>query len=264
MQGLLHKLEKEKISSNIEKYDNYNNDINNEEEDNKRIFTQNVINSINNFIETENSRFIPNNQINHINNINNNNHNNNFILLQNYYNNENSYLNNRKNKKSKRNNFNYVSFDDIKKSNDKNIISDRENKNLNNKNIESDKNDINILDEKIYKLIRTKNNRASKSKPNLEINLNAKKRISFLTDNKYKLFNNNSKRFEKSSDLINGHFFFDKLNNLDKNKDSDLFKAKGKRNWNNLNLFGINNKIKINDDSSEFKIMPVNNIKSLF
>ena len=95
---------------------------------------------------------------------------------------------------------------------------------------------------------------------NLEINLNAKKRISFLTDNIYKLFNNNSKRFENSSDLINGHFFFDKLNNLDKNKDSDLFKAKGKRNWNNLNLFGINNKIKINDDSSEFKIMPVNKV----
>ena len=252
MQGLLNELEKEKISSNIEKNVNYIKDINNDDDDNKRIFTQNVINSINNFIETENNRIISNNQINHINNINNNNHNNNFILLQNYYNNENNYINNRKNKKDKKNYFNYISFDDIKKSNDRNIISNREAKPSKNKNIQLNKNDINALDEKIYKLIRTKNNRSSKSKPNTEINLNANnKRITFLNDEKYNIYNNNSKRYDKSSDFLDGHYYLDKLNEINKNKDIDLFKAKSKRNWNSLNLFGINNKIKINDENNE-------------
>ena len=236
---------------------------NNEDENNKRIFTQNVINSINNFIETENSGIISNNQINHINNINNNNHNNNFILLQNYYNNENNYINSRKNKNPKRNYYNYVSFDDINKINIKNNISERNKQNLKNNNIEFDKNDIKTLDEKIYKLIRTKNVRPSKSKPNLEMNINTKKRISFLNNDKYSLFNNNSKRFEKSTDFIDSHFFFDKINNINSNKNSDLFKSKSKRNWNPLNLFGINNKTRINDEN-DLKIMPVNNIKSLF
>ena len=266
MQNLLRKLEKEKISNNIEKYDTSSNDeINNEDESNKRIFTQNVINSINNFLETENSGIISNNQINHINNINNN-HNNNFILLQNYYNNENNYINNRKNRKPKRNYYNYVSFDDINKINDKNIISTRDKNNLNNKNIEFDKNDLKTLDDKIYKLIRTKNVHPSKSKPNLDININTKKRISFLHNDKYNIFNNNSKRFEKSTDLIDSHYFFDKLNNINNintSKNGDLFKSKSKRNWNPLNLFGINNKIKLNDEN-EIKIMPVNNIQSLF
>ena len=81
MQNLLLRLEKEKISNNVEKYETTIDDMNSEDENNKRIFTQNVINSINNFIETENNGIISNNQINNINNINNNNHNNNFILL---------------------------------------------------------------------------------------------------------------------------------------------------------------------------------------
>ena len=264
MQNLLLKLEKEKLSNNIEKYETSIDDMNNnEDENNKRIFTQNVINSINNFIETENSGIISNNQINHINNINNNNHNNNFILLQNYYNNENNYINSRKNKNPKRNYYNYVSFDDINKINIKNNISERNKQNLKNNNIEFDKNDIKTLDEKIYKLIRTKNVRPSKSKPNLEMNINTKKRISFLHNDKYSLFNNNSKRFEKSTDFIDSHFFFDKINNINSNKNSDLFKSKSKRNWNPLNLFGINNKTRINDEN-DLKIMPVNNIKSLF
>ncbi len=264
MQNLLLKLEKEKLSNNIEKYETSIDDMNNnEDENNKRIFTQNVINSINNFIETENSGIISNNQINHINNINNNNHNNNFILLQNYYNNENNYINSRKNKNPKRNYYNYVSFDDINKINIKNNISERNKQNLKNNNIEFNKNDIKTLDEKIYKLIRTKNVRPSKSKPNLEMNINTKKRISFLHNDKYSLFNNNSKRFEKSTDFIDSHFFFDKINNINSNKNSDLFKSKSKRNWNPLNLFGINNKTRINDEN-DLKIMPVNNIKSLF
>ena len=264
MQNLLLKLEKEKLSNNIEKYETSIDDMNNnEDENNKRIFTQNVINSINNFIETENSGIISNNQINHINNINNNNHNNNFILLQNYYNNENNYINSRKNKNPKRNYYNYVSFDDINKINIKNNISERNKQNLKNNNIEFDKNDIKTLDEKIYKLIRTKNVRPSKSKPNIEMNINTKKRISFLHNDKYSLFNNNSKRFEKSTDFIDSHFFFDKINNINSNKNSDLFKSKSKRNWNPLNLFGINNKTRINDEN-DLKIMPVNNIKSLF
>ena len=264
MQNLLLKLEKEKLSNNIEKYETSIDDMNNnEDENNKRIFTQNVINSINNFIETENSGIISNNQINHINNINNNNHNNNFILLQNYYNNENNYINSRKNKNPKRNYYNYVSFDDINKINIKINISERNKQNLKNNNIEFDKNDIKTLDEKIYKLIRTKNVRPSKSKPNLEMNINTKKRISFLNNDKYSLFNNNSKRFEKSTDFIDSHFFFDKINNINSNKNSDLFKSKSKRNWNPLNLFGINNKTRINDEN-DLKIMPVNNIKSLF
>ena len=264
MQNLLLKLEKEKLSNNIEKYETSIDDMNNnEDENNKRIFTQNVINSINNFIKTENSGIISNNQINHINNINNNNHNNNFILLQNYYNNENNYINSRKNKNPKRNYYNYVSFDDINKINIKNNISERNKQNLKNNNIEFDKNDIKTLDEKIYKLIRTKNVRPSKSKPNLEMNINTKKRISFLNNDKYSLFNNNSKRFEKSTDFIDSHFFFDKINNINSNKNSDLFKSKSKRNWNPLNLFGINNKTRINDEN-DLKIMPVNNIKSLF
>ena len=269
MQGLLNKLEKEKISNNIDRNDDSNININIEDNNNninnnKRIFTQNVINSINSFIETENNGIITNNQINHINNINNNNHNNNFILLQNYYNNESNYINNRKNKKTKKNYFNYVSFEEYKKRNDKNIISDREYKNYNNRIIKLDKDNINALDGKIYKLIKTKNNRNSKSKPNLEINLDAnKKRISFLDGDKYKILNNQSKRFDKSIDFLEGHYFFDKLNDINKNNDIDLFRAKNKKNWNSLNLFGINNKIGINNNSG-FKIMPVNNIKSLF
>ena len=265
MQGLLNKLEKEKISNNIEKYENNSNENNEEEDNKKRIFTQNVINSINHFLETDNNGIISNNQINHINNINNNNHNNNFILLQNYYNNENNYINHKKYKKLKKNNFNFVSFDDIKKSNDKIIITEREKNNFNNKNIELNKNDINVLSEKINKLIKTKNNRSSKSKPNIETNLNSNnKRISFLNDDKYKIFNNNSKNYDKSSDFLQGNFFYDKLNFNNKSKDVDLFKSKSKRNWNSLNLFGINNKNKYNEDNSEIKIMPVNNIKSLF
>ena len=99
------------------------------------------------------------------------------------------------------------------------------------------------------------------------MDINTKKRISFINNDKYNLFNNNSRRFEKSSDFIDSHFFFDKLNNINNNintnKNGDLFKSKSKRNWNPLNLFGINNKARLNDQN-EFKIMPVNNIKSLF
>ena len=267
MQGLLNKLEKEKISNNIDKFENSNNSLNiDDNDDNKKnIFTQNVINSINNFIETENNQIISNKQVNHINNINNNNNNNNFILLQNYYNNENNFINNRKNKKSKKNYFNYVSFDEIKKPKDRNIISNRECKNNNNnKNIHMNNNDINVLDEKINKLLRSKNNRASKSRPNQEINLTTgKKMISFLNDDNYNFLNNNSKRYDKSSDFFDLNFNLDKLNEINKNKGFELFKSKSKRSWNPLNLLGINNKVdKI--DEIDIKIMPVNNIKSLF
>jgi hypothetical protein len=95
------------------------------------------------------------------------------------------------------------------------------------------------------------------------MNINNKKRISFLNNDKYSFFNNNSRRFEKSTDFIDSHFFFDKLKNINTYKSRDLFKSKSKRNWNPLNLFGINNKARLNDEN-EFKIMPVNNIKSLF
>ena len=255
MQGLLNKFENSNNSLNIDDND----------DNRKNIFTQNVINSINNFIETENNQIISNKQVNHINNINNNHNNNNFILLQNYYNNENNFINNRKNKKLKKNYFNYVSFDDIKKPIDRNIISNRECKNNNNnKNIHMNNNEINVLDEKINKLLRSKNNRAFKSKPNLELNLNTgKKMISFLNDDNYNFLNNNSKRYDKSSDFFDLNYNLDKLNEINKNKGFELFKSKSKRSWNSLNLFGINNKVdKI--DEIDIKIMPVNNIKSLF
>ena len=252
MQGLLNKLEKEKISNNIEKNENSSNDI-----IEKPIFTQNVINSINNSIDNENSRIISNE-----NNINNNKHSHNFILLENYYNNENNYINNRKNKKNKSNFFNYVSFDDNKKTKDRNIVSYKGNNNKN-KNSQMNKNDMNILNEKIYKLIKTKNNRISKSKPNLDLNLNTQKRLSFLKDEKYNLFSNNSKKMEKSSNFIDANLFLDKLKDdlhtINKSSDIDLFKSKSKRNWNSNDYFELNNNI-----NSDINIMPVNNIKSLF
>ena len=252
MQGLLNKLEKEKISNNIEKNENSSNDI-----IEKPIFTQNVINSINNSIDNENSRIISNE-----NNINNNKHSHNFILLENYYNNENNYINNRKNKKNKSNFFNYVSFDDNKKTKDRNIVSYKGNNNKN-KNSQMNNNDMNILNEKIYKLIKTKNNRISKSKPNLDLNLNTQKRLSFLKDEKYNLFSNNSKKMEKSSNFIDAHLFLDKLKDdlhtINKSSDIDLFKSKSKRNWNSNDYFELNNNI-----NSDINIMPVNNIKSLF
>jgi len=117
MQNLLNKLEKEKISNNINENDG--NDFN------KSIFTQNVINSINNFIKEGNNQIIPNNSniINNINNINSNNQSNNFILLQNYYNND-----NKKYKKIKNNyNNNYITYDNISYITDRNFNSDREN-----------------------------------------------------------------------------------------------------------------------------------------
>ena len=252
MQGLLNKLEKEKISNNIEKNENNSNDI-----IEKPIFTQNVINFINNSIDNENSRIISNE-----NNINNNKHSHNFILLENYYNNENNYINNRKNKKNKSNFFNYVSFDDNKKTKDRNIVSYKGNKNKN-KNSQMNNNDMNILNEKIYKLIKTKNNRISKSKPNLDLNLNTQKRLSFLKDEKYNLFSNNSKKMEKSSNFIDANLFLDKLKDdlhtINKSSDIDLFKSKSKRNWNSNDYFELNNNI-----NSDINIMPVNNIKSLF
>ena len=252
MQGLLNKLEKEKISNNIEKNENSSNDI-----IEKPIFTQNVINSINNSIDNENSRIISNE-----NNINNNKHSHNFILLENYYNNENNYINNRKNKKNKSNFFNYVSFDDNKKTKDRNIVSYKGNNNKN-KNSQMNNNDMNILNEKIYKLIKTKNNRISKSKPNLDLNLNTQKRLSFLKDEKYNLFSNNSKKMEKSSNFIDANLFLDKLKDdlhtINKSSDIDLFKSKSKRNWNSNDYFELNNNI-----NSDINIMPVNNIKSLF
>ena len=252
MQGLLNKLEKEKISNNIEKNENSSNDI-----IEKPIFTQNVINSINNSIDNENSRIISNE-----NNINNNKHSHNFILLENYYNNENNYFNNRKNKKNKSNFFNYVSFDDNKKTKDRNIVSYKGNNNKN-KNSQMNNNDMNILNEKIYKLIKTKNNRISKSKPNLDLNLNTQKRLSFLKDEKYNLFSNNSKKMEKSSNFIDANLFLDKLKDdlhtINKSSDIDLFKSKSKRNWNSNDYFELNNNI-----NSDINIMPVNNIKSLF
>ena len=252
MQGLLNKLEKEKISNNIEKNENSSNDI-----IDKPIFTQNVINSINNSIDNENSRIISNE-----NNINNNKHSHNFILLENYYNNENNYINNRKNKKNKSNFFNYVSFDDNKKTKDRNIVSYKGNNNKN-KNSQMNNNDMNILNEKIYKLIKTKNNRISKSKPNLDLNLNTQKRLSFLKDEKYNLFSNNSKKMEKSSNFIDANLFLDKLKDdlhtINKSSDIDLFKSKSKRNWNSNDYFELNNNI-----NSDINIMPVNNIKSLF
>ena len=123
-------------------------------------------------------------------------------------------------------------------------------------------NDINVLDEKINKLLRSKNNRASKSRPNQEINLTTgKKMISFLNDDNF--LNNNSKRYDKSSDFFDLNYNLDKLNEINKNKGFELFKSKSKRSWNPLNLLGINNKVdKI--DEIDIKIMPVNNIKSLF
>ena len=252
MQGLLNKLEKEKISNNIEKNENSSNDI-----IEKPIFTQNVINSINNSIDNENSRIISNE-----NNINNNKHSHNFILLENYYNNENNYINNRKNKKNKSNFFNYVSFDDNKKTKDRNIVSYKGNNNKN-KNSQMNNNDMNILNEKIYKLIKTKNNRISKSKPNLDLNLNTQKRLSFLKEEKYNLFSNNSKKMEKSSNFIDANLFLDKLKDdlhtINKSSDIDLFKSKSKRNWNSNDYFELNNNI-----NSDINIMPVNNIKSLF
>ena len=252
MQGLLNKLEKEKISNNIEKNENSSNDI-----IEKPIFTQNVINSINNSIDNENSRIISNE-----NNINNNKHSHNFILLENYCNNENNYINNRKNKKNKSNFFNYVSFDDNKKTKDRNIVSYKGNNNKN-KNSQMNNNDMNILNEKIYKLIKTKNNRISKSKPNLDLNLNTQKRLSFLKDEKYNLFSNNSKKMEKSSNFIDANLFLDKLKDdlhtINKSSDIDLFKSKSKRNWNSNDYFELNNNI-----NSDINIMPVNNIKSLF
>ena len=252
MQGLLNKLEKEKISNNIEKNENSSKDI-----IEKPIFTQNVINSINNSIDNENSRIISNE-----NNINNNKHSHNFILLENYYNNENNYINNRKNKKNKSNFFNYVSFDDNKKTKDRNIVSYKGNNNKN-KNSQMNNNDMNILNEKIYKLIKTKNNRISKSKPNLDLNLNTQKRLSFLKDEKYNLFSNNSKKMEKSSNFIDANLFLDKLKDdlhtINKSSDIDLFKSKSKRNWNSNDYFELNNNI-----NSDINIMPVNNIKSLF
>ena len=265
MQNLLNNLKKEKISNNIEEYDD-NSELN---YNNKSIFTQNVINSINNFIKEENNQFSPenNSNIHHINNINSNNHSNNFIVLQNYYNNEN---NNKKYKKIKTNFNNYISFDNSNYTTDRNFISDRESKQSFNMNI--NKNDINELDQKISKLIKNKYNyRLSKSKPTLNLskpNINI-----FENDNKYGITSNNSRGFGKSIDygpFVESHTYIDKnkedRQNKSKNSEIEWYKSKSKRSSDYSSYFNLNyNNNKLNNNNNcEINIMPVNNIKSIF
>ena len=267
MQNLLNNLKKEKISNNIEEYDD-NSELN---YNNKSIFTQNVINSINNFIKEENNQFSPenNSNIHHINNINSNNHSNNFIVLQNYYNNEN---NNKKYKKIKTNFNNYISFDNSNYTTDRNFISDRESKQSFNMNI--NKNDINELDQKISKLIKNKHNyRLSKSKPSLNLNLSKPNINIFENDNKYGITSNNSRGFGKSIDygpFVESHTYIDKnkedRQNKSKNSEIEWYKSKSKRNSDYSSYFNLNyNNNKLNNNiNCEINIMPVNNIKSIF
>ena len=263
MQNLLNNLKKEKISNNIEEEYDDNNDLS---YNNKSIFTQNVINSINNFIKEDNNQFSSNNNIHHINNINSNNHSNNFIVLQNYYNNEN---NNKKYKKIKINYNNYISFDNINYTTDRNFISDRETKQSFNIN----KNDINELDEKIFKLIKNKHtNRLSKSKPSLNLNLSKPNINLFENENKYGITSNNSRGFGKSIDygpFMESNLYFGKIKediqSKNKNNEIEWYKSKSKRNSECSNYFNLNyNNNIITNNNYDVNIMPVNNIKSIF
>ena len=263
MQNLLNNLKKEKISNNIDEEYDGNNDLS---YNNKSIFTQNVINSINNFIKEDNNQFSSNNNIHHINNINSNNHSNNFIVLQNYYNNEN---NNKKYKKIKTNYNNYISFDNINYTTDRNFISDRETKQSFNIN----KNDINELDEKIFKLIKNKHtNRLSKSKPSLNLNLSKPNINLFENENKYGITSNNSRGFGKSIDygpFMESNLYFGKIKediqSKNKNNEIEWYKSKSKINSECSNYFNLNyNNNIITNNNYDVNIMPVNNIKSIF
>ena len=258
MQNLLNKLEKEKISNNIDENDG--NDFN------KSIFTQNVINSINNFIKEGNNQIIPNNSniINNINNINSNNQSNNFILLQNYYNND-----NKKYKKIKNNyNNNYITYDNISYITDRNFNSDRENNDNFYSNMNKD--NVKILDEKLFKIIKNKNTRLSKSRPSINLNL-SKPNINIFENqnNKYGITSNNSRGFGKSIDyspFIESQTFLEKVKDDLQNKNNDIeqYKPKNKRNTYYSDYYKINNNNNPLNKNFDINIMPANNIKSIF
>jgi hypothetical protein len=249
-----------------------------EDKDNNCIFTQQVINSINNFtnqtIEEEknknektnnNNNNNSNNNNFNINNINCNNHNNNFILLQNYYNND---YKNKKHKKTKNNyTTNHVnnigSSDDMNSITDINFISDD--------NVEDDfsKKDMKLFDDKIFKNIKTRHTRLSKSKPIIDLN-----KILFNNDNsKYNINSSNSRGFMKQTDygsFAESNLYINKvredLNNRNKKNDIERYISKSKRNSVYSNLYGISNK-KSNENknsNADINIMPANKIKGLF
>ena len=261
MQNLLNKLEKEKISNDIEENDRSN-------DYNKCIFTQNVINSINNFIKEGNNQIIPNNNIiNNINNINSNNQSNNFILLQNYYNND-----NKKYKKTKNNynNNNYITHDNISYITDRNFMSDRESND--NFYLNMNKSNIKLLDENLFKLIKNKNSRLSKSRPSINLYLD-KPNINIFENqnNKYGITSNNSRGFGKSIDygqFNESQIYLEKVNNDLQNKINDInqYKIKNKRNTYYSDYYKPN--VNINNLSNhknyDVNIMPANNIKSIF
>ena len=268
------------LSTRMQNLLNNINNINNEknlnileDKDNNCIFTQQVINSINNFTnqtleEEKNKNEKSNNNNNNnfnINNINCNNHNNNFILLQNYYNND---YKNKKYKKTKNNyTTNHVnnigSSDDMNSITDLNFISDD--------NVEDDfsKKDMKLFDDKIFKNIKTRHTRLSKSKPIIDLN-----KILFNNDNsKYNINSSNSRGFMKHTDygsFAESNLYINKvredLNNRNKKNDIERYISKSKRNSVYSNLYGISNK-KSNENknnNADINIMPANKIKGLF
>ena len=258
IQNLLKNINNQKISNKLED----NNDTN-------TIFTQNVINSINNFsnrsIEEDTTKKIDN--INDINNINcNNNQNNNFILLQNYYHNEKNNKSNKKYIKAKSNYIsnNYGSSNEMNSPTDINFISD-----------DYTDNNIKFFDEKIFKNMKTRHTRLCKSKP--IINLNS----IFDNENSKSIISNNisginSKRYNRhvSGSYADNHLYLDKVredyqkrNNNNNIFGIDRYIIKNKRNSVYTNLHRINN-IKNNqynkNNNYDYNIMPVNNFKGIF
>ena len=228
------------------------------------IFTQNVINYINNNsnlnTQEETKKIINNNYNYKINNINYNNQSNNFILLQNYYNND--------TKNYKTSNKNFASFEDMENNvTDINFISEEnsENEIINNK-------DMKLFDDKLFKNLQIKHKRLSKSKPT--INLVKINKILFNNGNsEYNKNNTNSNWFTKYNNcgsFVERHLYIDKVKEdiLNRNKKLKIEKYCSKS---KINLFNSNNYMMKNitnknskRNSIDMNIMPANNLKGLF
>jgi hypothetical protein len=249
IQNLLKNINNEKMLTNLE------------DDDNNTIFTQNVINSINNF----SSRSIEEDTTTKkTNNINCNNQNNNFILLQNYYHNEN---NNKSNKQYIRRKNNYTSnifgsYNDINNPTDINILSDDN----------MGDNNLKFIDEKIFKNLNIRHTRLSKSRPIMNLNS--------IFDNEHNknifssnISSNNSKRQSRQTNNdsnIESHLYLDRIkeDNKKRNYINGIDKYNTKKNRNSVysNLYRINN-IKDNNNKKnnfDYNIMPVNNFKGIF
>ena len=227
------------------------------------IFTQNVINYINNFPNQnryEETKKIINNNFNYkINNINYNNQSNNFILLQNYYNND------TKNYRTSINNFG--SFNE-KENNvtDINFISEENSEN------EIINKDMKLFDEKLFKNIKMKHKRISKSKPTINL-VKINKNIFINGKSEYNKNITNSRGFSKSNlynTFADSHLYIDKVKEDLQNRNNKIkiekYTSKSKTNLINSNIYLMNN---ITNKSSkknsiDMNIMPANNLKGLF